>query len=56
MQLPQNSDREVGNLMAIKRENPVSYTHLIAVGFIIVDVVSRSIMYGMKREYHLRRM
>lgn len=28
----------------------------IAVGFIIVDVVSRSIMYGMKREYHLRRM
>ena len=28
----------------------------IAFGFIIVDVVSRSIMYGMKREYHLRRM
>ena len=28
----------------------------IAFGFIIVDVVSRSIMYGMKREYHLRKM
>lgn len=28
----------------------------IAFGFIIVDVVSRSIMYGLKRDYHLRKM